>query len=602
MEEEPKTSTYYDEFKYGGDEEYMEDMEQDGPPSLAPPAPISHYRLANTNFSNSGNYVNGIGDDSHSSRLPYSSVEKYNEEVTMRFLFGNGRPLSTIDDEHFQHFLKCLSGTRNPPEAASLMAKAATEHKPNIKYQRNVGPLCITIEAMRHTNEVFLAISVHFYTQAGERQNTVHFDKVIAPDYEGKVVADRIRRIIDTNKIYNFGVSYIVSPNIRMLKLLAQNMPINNTFVCFSSYLANIARDVIQLPIFQNSLKVLRTYVESLHNQQEVYLLFKQIQIQEDDSIDIPRLDSPNEWLTTLHFLSVCNRLHSKFLEFKENWRLPSYLDTKQENAIAQLYEFLSVLCSIASQVCSEDSCISQIYYSLSIINNGIQGCTIRSARNEMLKIFTTYYTGIVNGKGGNKYAICSLLDPRYGYSSIIFNDDDWLNVEEKLLKEAGEMTISSIEIHKEIDRYKAFLNDLPAFDEVMTPVIWWNERRHELPAMYRLWIEYSTVPAVSIDAKRLFSKSGKFGYLFSTLDEEMNFKALLLAQSSQEFIGRGNESRIVQSQIDLYELQFAKLEEEEAEEEEEMEVKQEVIEDDASEAVVEAKEEIIEEENTTES
>uniref|UniRef100_A0A1I7TFW9 HAT C-terminal dimerisation domain-containing protein n=1 Tax=Caenorhabditis tropicalis TaxID=1561998 RepID=A0A1I7TFW9_9PELO len=561
--DEQKPTTSSEDVKYDVNFYPQEEEEQDGPPSLAPPAPISRCRLSNSNFIRKpAALINDRGLDSYDRYTNYSSVERYNEEVTMRFLFGNGKPLTTVDDEHFLKFLHHLNKVRPPPEAGNMATRAMSEQKPSIKYQPSFGPLCITLEAIRKNDEIYLAISVHFYSAHGERQNTVHFEKIIIADYEGRVVADRIRRVVDANKIQSYGVSYIQSPNVRMLSLVTSCMPPKEKFICFFCYITNIAREVIYYSEFSTSLKVLREYVEALHKRQESYARFRQIQIEKGSNVDIPALDSDTDWLSTLHFLSKCSSLNETYSNVGESWCMPNYLNENQENAIANLYDFLLALCQVASQICSEDSCVSQVLYSMSLINDAIENCKIKTARERMLRIFNKNYGIISNGSNGDFYSIATLLDPRYGYSSLIFNDDDWLNVENKLIREAEKQKHRRMNIQSEIRIFKELLKNLPEFDEITTHVTWWNDRQDELPIMYRFWIEYSTVPAVSIDAKRFFSKGGKFAHLFATLDEELQFKALLLAQSSQEYIGRGSNCLLVQNQIGNSANQFRRIQE----------------------------------------
>ncbi|EFO92847.1 hypothetical protein CRE_17770 [Caenorhabditis remanei] len=526
---------------------------KDKPPSLVPPEPINQFRnqypTLGTRYSRP---VNGRRFDPYDRDMNYSSVERYNEEVSIRFLFGNGRPLSTIDDPHFKKFLHHLNPTRAAPEAGNMTTKAMSQIRPDINYHRLCGPLAVTIEAIRKSDEIYLTISAHCYTEYGERQNTIHFEKIIIADYEGKVVADRIRKVVDARKSMNFGVSYILSPNVRMLAMVAANMPFKNKFVCFFSYITNIAREVIAFPEFENGLKLLREYVEALNKHREVFTKYKKyvllylfncltdyfrMQLDSNNTIDIPVMDSESDWLSTLHFLSICSQNHESFSNLHENWCMPKYLDEKEENAMSNLYDFLVVLCHITTQICSEDSCISQVLYSMSIINNAIKNCGIQSARVRMRKTFVKFYNQISKGKIGDFYTISTLLDPRYGYSSMIFSDENWTVIEQKLVTTVGVTPSTRFEINKELKKYKKLHENLPTFDEVTTQITWWNENQEQLPLMYRQWVEHSALPAVSIDAKQYFAKGGKLAHLFAALDEEMHFKALLLAQSSQDFM-----------------------------------------------------------------
>ncbi|KAF1757877.1 hypothetical protein GCK72_014334 [Caenorhabditis remanei] len=540
---------FYEDVKY--DNEYSLTSEEDKPPSLVPPEPINQFRnqypTLGTRYSRP---VNGRRFDPYDRDMNYSSVERYNEEVSIRFLFGNGRPLSTIDDPHFKKFLHYLNPTRAAPEAGNMTTKAMSQIRPDINYHRLCGPLAVTIEAIRKSDEIYLTISAHCYTEYGERQNTIHFEKIIIADYEGKVVADRIRKVVDARKSMNFGVSYILSPNVRMLAMVAANMPFKNKFVCFFSYITNIAREVIAFPEFENGLKLLREYVEALNKHREVFTKYKKMQLDSNNTIDIPVMDSESDWLSTLHFLSICSQNHESFSNLHENWCMPKYLDEKEENAMSNLYDFLVVLCHITTQICSEDSCISQVLYSMSIINNAIKNCGIQSARVRMRKTFVKFYNQISKGKIGDFYTISTLLDPRYGYSSMIFSDENWTVIEQKLVTTVGVTPSTRFEINKELKKYKKLHENLPNFDEVTTQITWWNENQEQLPLMYRQWVEHSALPAVSIDAKQYFAKGGKLAHLFAALDEEMHFKALLLAQSSQDFIGRGNASHAVYNNL----------------------------------------------------
>lgn len=543
---EEKASTSIEDFK----DEFDQEPDEEKPPNLAPPAPPPRFRLAVANFTRPGVPMNDRRHASYDRHVNYSSVERYNEEVAMRFLFGNGKPLSTIDDEHFLTFLHYLNSTRPPPEVKNMVTRSMTEYRPDIKYLRNNGPLCVTIEAIRKSDEIYLSLSAHHYNQRGERQNSVHFEKVILADYEGRIVADRIRKVVDSTKCHNFRVAYILSPNIRMLSLVSDSMPFKNKFVCFFSYLTNIAREAVSIPEFSNGLKTLRAYVEALHKHQEVFSKFRKIQMDSGSNVDIPPLDSDSDWLSTLNFLSTCSLLNKTFSSIHENWCMPPYLDAAQENAMASLHELLSMFCLVASQLCSEDSCVSQVYYSMSIINNAIGHCGIKNAREALRKTFTKYYNSISNGKVGDFYAIAALLDPRYGLSRMIFSENDWENVEIKLYKKMETENHNRFTVQQELKIYKKLIAPPPSFDEVNTHVTWWNDHNEELPTLYRQWIEYSTVPAVSIDGKTFFGKGGKFAHLFATLEEELHLKAMLLAQSSQEFIGRGSSSTIIQNRV----------------------------------------------------
>ncbi|EGT38400.1 hypothetical protein CAEBREN_11987 [Caenorhabditis brenneri] len=549
---------------------------EDKPPNLPPSLPQQRYRVPVTNFVRLKPIlprppIPMRRHDPYIRLPPYSSVERYNEEVAMRFLFGNGLPVSAIDDEHFLTFLHYLNSTKPPPEAKNMINRTSTEHRPDIKYVRSNGPLCVTIEAIRKNDEVFLSISSHFYNVQGERQNRVHFEKVILADYEGKVVADRIRKVVDANKCQNFGVSYILSPNTRMLKLVTDSMPFKNKFICFFSYLTNMAREAILLPDFSVGLKSLRTFVEALHKHQEVYTKFRQIQMELNINVDLPPLDCESDWLSTLHFLSKCTQLNEIFASIHENWCMPRYLDATEENAMSNLYDLLLMFCHVAAQLCVPESSVSQVYHSMSLLNNAIGNCGIRKAREALLRTFTKYYTSISNGKVGDFYAIAALLDPRYGYSSMIFNEEDWINVENKLLKKLENEKKQSSDVQKEISRYKRLTVTPPSFDEGNTHLTWWNDRRDELPILYQQWVEYSTVPAVSVDGKVFFSKGGKLAHLFATLDEELHLKALFLAQSSQKFIGRGSHSMAVQKQTADIQNLFKRMEQVEEEEEQSM-------------------------------
>lgn len=252
---------------------------------------------------------------------------------------------------------------------------------------------------------------------------------------------------------------------------------------------------------------------------------------------DIPALDVESDWLSTLQFLSTCGLLNETFSNLHENWCMPKYLDAVQENSMAFLLDFLLVLCNVATQICSEDSSVSQVLYSMSIVNNAIENCGIVEAREKMRSTFSKYYSSISNGKIGDFYSISALLDPRYGYSPMIFSEEDWENVEGKLLKEMSTTHQKNLIVRKELQRYRELLVNRPLFDESNTPGMWWNDLQEELSFMYKKWFEYSGLPAVSIDGKRFFAKGGKLAHLFATLDEELHFKAMLLAQSSQDFV-----------------------------------------------------------------
>lgn len=252
---------------------------------------------------------------------------------------------------------------------------------------------------------------------------------------------------------------------------------------------------------------------------------------------DIPALDVESDWLSTLQFLSTCGLLNETFSNLHENWCMPKYLDAVQENSMAFLLDFLLVLCNVATQICSEDSSVSQVLYSMSIVNNAIENCGIVEAREKMRSTFSKYYSSISNGKIGDFYSISALLDPRYGYSPMIFSEEDWENVEGKLLKEMSTTHQKNLIVRKELQRYRELLVNRPLFDESNTPGMWWNDLQEELQFMYKKWFEYSGLPAVSIDGKRFFAKGGKLAHLFATLDEELHFKAMLLAQSSQDFV-----------------------------------------------------------------
>ncbi|CAP24277.2 Protein CBG03376 [Caenorhabditis briggsae] len=480
----------------------------------------------------------------------YSSVERYNEELAMRFFLGNGRSLETINDPPFLKFLHHLNPTRNPPEPSYMTTRAMTETRPDIKYLRNLGPLGITIEAVRKADEIYLSISSHFYNSHGERQNTVHFEKIIFRDYDGRIVADRIRKVVDARKAMNYAVSYIMSPNCRMLEMITANMPVKNKFICVFSYLTMIANEVVKFPEFLAGLKVLREYVSALQKHREVFTKFKKMQKDANDSADIPCLDVEGDWLSTLYFLASCSHLHETFSNIHENWCMPNYLDATEENSLANLLDFLLVLCRVTSEICSEDSCISQALYSISMVHNSIKKCGIKSARERMRKTFDKYYKSMTKDRSGDYLTVSSLLDPRYAYSTLIFNEENWNLIEKKLIKLFEPSQLQQQGVKNELKDYRQLHENLPVFDEVTTPTTWWNDHRDQLPLMHRQWIEHSALPAVAIDGKRFFAKGGKLAHLFATLDEELHYKAMLLAQSSQDFIGRGSMSSSVLNQI----------------------------------------------------
>ncbi|CCD74092.1 Inappropriate Vulval cell Proliferation Homolog [Caenorhabditis elegans] len=551
------------------EEKFQDDSAEDEPPpNLAPAPPIPRFAAVpvfpRSRIPSTYPYRR-VEPFEHTSEHGYSSVERYNEEVATRFLLGNGLPLTSIEDHDLRTFLTTLNPSRSLPEPSNMTTKAYGEYRPSLSYQKSIGPLNVTIEAIRKNDEIFLSISVHYYDSLGERHNTVHFEKIILADYEGKVVADRLRRVIDANKSMNFGISNILSPNLRMLTLVAENMPFKNRFICFFSYLSNIAREVIQIPEFLSSLKLLREYVGALRKHPEVYTKFRKMLIESKITTDIPALDVESDWLSTLQFLSTCGLLNETFSNLHENWCMPKYLDAVQENSMAFLLDFLLVLCNVATQICSEDSSVSQVLYSMSIVNNAIENCGIVEAREKMRSTFSKYYSSISNGKIGDFYSISALLDPRYGYSPMIFSEEDWENVEGKLLKEMSTTHQKNLIVRKELQRYRELLVNRPLFDESNTPGMWWNDLQEELQFMYKKWFEYSGLPAVSIDGKRFFAKGGKLAHLFATLDEELHFKAMLLAQSSQDFVGRGSASILIFNQITDGASTFRRLENEDS-------------------------------------
>uniref|UniRef100_A0A8R1I9Y2 Reverse transcriptase domain-containing protein n=1 Tax=Caenorhabditis japonica TaxID=281687 RepID=A0A8R1I9Y2_CAEJA len=247
----------------------------------------------------------------------------------------------------------------------------------------------------------------------------------------------------------------------------------------------------------------------------------------------------------------------------------------------------------------------SLVLYSMSIINNSIESCGISSARDKMRLIFTKYYQMISKGKIGDFYSISSLLDPRFGYSTMIFSEEDWANVEQKMLREAKApysdiTTKMHAKLGEEIEIYRELLKDSrPVFgeDDGLTPFTWWSGIAGDVPVLYKRWMEYSGTPAVSVDGKRFFSKEGKLAHLFSTLDEALHHKAMLLAQSSQNFVGRGYQSVHVASQIKDRAASFRRLEPEmesaEPDAEHEIEAEQDVK---IEPALLEPKQEVLEE------
>ncbi|CAI2349989.1 unnamed protein product [Caenorhabditis sp. 36 PRJEB53466] len=555
MEEEQKPTGLLEDVKQEQPAE-PEDVEDDKPPILAPPAPIRFAGPPPRKMMRlpAGSIIHRTASEciskaSHFQRH-YNSIEKYNEDLTMRFLFGNGLPLEKINDPHMRLFLHHLNPSRRPPESGNMTTKANMEMRPALDYNRLNSPLSVSVEAIRKNDEVYLTISVHYHDALGERQNSVHFEKVIIADYEGKMIADRLRRVVDPKRALSVVITNLISPNVKMIQMLASVAKFKNKFICFFSYLSNIARDVIGIDELAHSLQLLRNYVDAIRKHPEVYTKFKRLQLESGSPTDLPPPEMSNDWMSTLQFVATCSVLNDTFSRLGERWCMPEYLSAEQENEMAMLTDFLSVLCHVASQLCSEDSCVSQVLHSMSVVNNAVEQTGIRAVRVKMREIFAKYFASISQGPIGDFYAIAALLDPRFGYSDGIFSADDWISTQIKLSNGSivDETTRRKVhQLEQELQLYrKLMLKNRPTFDERMTPGRWWMEMSDELPNMYRKWIEHSGPPAVSVDGKRFFARGGKLAHLFDTLDEALHFKALLLAQSSQDFVGRGNASHHV--------------------------------------------------------